>query len=232
MEFNSASSSFQPLRTALAGGLAAAGPTHIVYGRVERLGESSTSTSGLSESTPGSAGQKRTQSLPCPESLRTQRQDIVYVNSSSSASSLRGDAAQTQSGESAEHGLTQEFRLAENSTSQNKSINLEAAEAPSAVEPASAAAAEAQGLPSPGSAAHDLGKCKPCLFLVESIGCISGEGCAFCHFPHNRRTMPRPSKGKRDRFRKYLEKIDVKPKATTGQSQQGTSSQPSMLVTL
>nr|ABO47901.1 unknown [Alexandrium fundyense] len=226
MSMAGAASSVQPLGTAPSV-LSVAGPTHIVYGSVERLGESSSGTSGLSETSHGSVNKKRTRSLPLP--LRSNRQDIVYVNSSSSASSLRGEAAPTHSAEPVEHSIPE---LAENSASQGKSISLQAAEVPSPVEPASAAAAEAQGLPSPGSAAHDLGKCKPCLFLVESIGCISGEGCSFCHFPHNRRTMPRPSKGKRDRFRKYLEKIEVKPKTTTDQGQGGTSAQPSMLVTL
>jgi hypothetical protein len=35
-------------------------------------------------------------------------------------------------------------------------------------------------LPSPGSAGHSLGTCKPCAFLYTK-GCANGENCEFCH---------------------------------------------------
>mmetsp|Transcript_52855 Transcript_52855/g.146475 ORF Transcript_52855/g.146475 Transcript_52855/m.146475 type:complete len:203 (-) Transcript_52855:347-955(-) len=64
-----------------------------------------------------------------------------------------------------------------------------------------------EDLPSIGSAAHANGTCKPCLFLYEPIGCNSGYQCTFCHLPHNKKNSGRLSKGKRDRFRKLVNKM-------------------------
>lgn len=58
-----------------------------------------------------------------------------------------------------------------------------------------------------GSAGHEDGTCKPCLFISSPFGCVSGAECGFCHFRHNRSDKPRPSKLKRERFKKYQAKI-------------------------
>lgn len=60
---------------------------------------------------------------------------------------------------------------------------------------------------SQGSTGHDTGNCKPCLFVSSPFGCVSGVECGFCHFRHNRSDKPRPSKLKRERFKKYQEKM-------------------------
>jgi len=66
-----------------------------------------------------------------------------------------------------------------------------------------------KGLPSAGSVNHEAGTCKPCLFLYQNIGCKADASCPFCHLPHNRKTLARQSKGKRDRFRKLLSKLEA-----------------------
>lgn len=51
---------------------------------------------------------------------------------------------------------------------------------------------------------HDCGDCKPCLFVQTPVGCKEGSDCSFCHLRHSRSKFPRPGKGKRDRFKRYL----------------------------
>jgi hypothetical protein len=63
----------------------------------------------------------------------------------------------------------------------------------------------AEGVPmSLGSAGH-LGDCKPCLFYHTEVGCSSGIFCEYCHFSHPRGAVSRPSKAKRDRYRRKIE---------------------------
>mmetsp|Transcript_39409 Transcript_39409/g.117994 ORF Transcript_39409/g.117994 Transcript_39409/m.117994 type:complete len:458 (-) Transcript_39409:94-1467(-) len=38
-----------------------------------------------------------------------------------------------------------------------------------------------EGLPSRGSALHDLGECNPCAWFWKAVGCHNGRDCAFCH---------------------------------------------------
>lgn len=38
-----------------------------------------------------------------------------------------------------------------------------------------------EGLPSRGSAQHEMGKCKPCAFVHRPAGCVEGATCRFCH---------------------------------------------------
>lgn len=61
-------------------------------------------------------------------------------------------------------------------------------------------------LPSIGSAAHFTDSCRPCLFAHTRIGCREGENCTRCHFTHCGQRRARPSKGKRDRYRKLIER--------------------------
>lgn len=65
-----------------------------------------------------------------------------------------------------------------------------------------------EGLVSAGSALHDAGKCKPCLFLKSKVGCDKGVDCRFCHLHHKRSENPRPCKGKRDWYKKMLARSD------------------------
>lgn len=74
-----------------------------------------------------------------------------------------------------------------------------------------------QGLPSVGSVLHEAGTCKPCLFMHTKIGCQNGETCEFCHFRHKRSGKARPCKGKRERYRKLVER------ATGGSNGEGSS---------
>lgn len=59
-----------------------------------------------------------------------------------------------------------------------------------------------------GSARHDVGGCKPCLFVHTHVGCQNGSLCEFCHYVHKRKSKPRPCKGKRDRYRKLLMRME------------------------
>merc|ERR1719265_117889 len=59
-----------------------------------------------------------------------------------------------------------------------------------------------------GSAQHEAGLCQPCLFALTKVGCRNGSSCDFCHLGHKRKHKPRPCKGKRDRYRKLLARIE------------------------
>lgn len=61
---------------------------------------------------------------------------------------------------------------------------------------------------SAGSANHEFGTCKPCAFIRTNVGCLNGVDCEFCHFRHSRRIKPRPCKGKRDRYRRIVAKME------------------------
>merc|ERR1712176_548806 len=71
-----------------------------------------------------------------------------------------------------------------------------------------------------GSINHDTGTCKPCLFSNSKTGCQNGRMCQFCHFPHKRKDKPRPCKGKRERYRKLIQRmedlIEADPDPDTG----------------
>lgn len=61
-----------------------------------------------------------------------------------------------------------------------------------------------------GSIAHVSGGCKVCIFAHSKLGCSNGVACGFCHFPHKRgrrKNKLRPCKGKRDRYRKLLNRL-------------------------
>jgi len=58
-----------------------------------------------------------------------------------------------------------------------------------------------------GSAGHPE-NCKPCLFVFTKVGCQNGVICTFCHFKHKRGNRPRPCKGKRNRYRKLMERME------------------------
>jgi len=87
-----------------------------------------------------------------------------------------------------------------------------------------------RALESVGSARHDTGMCTPCLFFYTNVGCHNGAECEFCHYQHKRKSKPRPCKGKRDRYRKLLMRMeqnardvdklnpDEDPDATTSES--------------
>lgn len=59
-----------------------------------------------------------------------------------------------------------------------------------------------------GSAGHP-DNCKPCLFVFTVVGCQNGVFCTFCHFKHKRGNRPRPCKGKRNRYRKLMERMET-----------------------
>lgn len=59
-----------------------------------------------------------------------------------------------------------------------------------------------------GSAKHDEDGCKPCLFVHTHVGCQNGSNCEFCHYIHKRKNKARPCKGKRERYRKLLLRME------------------------
>jgi len=67
---------------------------------------------------------------------------------------------------------------------------------------------ETGNVTSMGSALHWEDQCKPCLFVHTKVGCQNGASCEFCHFPHKRKNKPRPCKGKRDRYRKLISRME------------------------
>lgn len=58
-----------------------------------------------------------------------------------------------------------------------------------------------------GSEGHDA-NCKVCLFVFSPAGCENGVLCTFCHFNHKRAHRPRPCKGKRNRFKKLVARVE------------------------
>jgi len=51
-------------------------------------------------------------------------------------------------------------------------------------------------LPSVGSASHDQGTCKPCMFNFKAGSCIKGMLCEFCHVGHNSKNKRKYRTGK------------------------------------
>jgi len=64
------------------------------------------------------------------------------------------------------------------------------------------------GLPSEGSALHAAGLCRPCAFVNSKAGCRNDMNCAFCHAPHQTESKRRPCKAKRDRVRRFIERME------------------------
>mmetsp|Transcript_42163 Transcript_42163/g.106139 ORF Transcript_42163/g.106139 Transcript_42163/m.106139 type:complete len:281 (-) Transcript_42163:37-879(-) len=58
-----------------------------------------------------------------------------------------------------------------------------------------------------GSIDHAFDTCRPCVFKRSKLGCHSGIQCNFCHLPHKRKSKQRPCKGKRDRHKKLIERV-------------------------
>jgi len=58
-----------------------------------------------------------------------------------------------------------------------------------------------------GSIHHAADTCRPCVFQRSKLGCHSGVQCQFCHLPHKRKSKQRPCKGKRDRHKKLIERV-------------------------
>jgi hypothetical protein len=62
---------------------------------------------------------------------------------------------------------------------------------------------------SAGSALHEEGRCKPCLFLnsklsgSEEVGCFQGANCPYCHLRHSKKVLSkcRPNRERRERYR-------------------------------
>ncbi len=61
-----------------------------------------------------------------------------------------------------------------------------------------------------GSMLHEKDMCKVCVFAFAG-NCTNGVFCEFCHLPHRRalrKTAMRPCKGKRDRYRKLVSRLE------------------------
>mmetsp|Transcript_19985 Transcript_19985/g.43455 ORF Transcript_19985/g.43455 Transcript_19985/m.43455 type:complete len:257 (-) Transcript_19985:294-1064(-) len=73
---------------------------------------------------------------------------------------------------------------------------------------------KAPGEFSVGSAKHDTGGCRRCLFYDSPVGCVKGVDCDFCHLQHFRSSCTRPSKAKRERYTRLFQEIaDKRAKA-------------------
>mmetsp|Transcript_46669 Transcript_46669/g.117407 ORF Transcript_46669/g.117407 Transcript_46669/m.117407 type:complete len:278 (+) Transcript_46669:46-879(+) len=64
-------------------------------------------------------------------------------------------------------------------------------------------------LPSRGSKLHSRRRCRPCAFVRSVAGCQDGAACKFCHMMHigAEKMQVRPCKGKRDRHKKFIDKL-------------------------
>jgi len=93
-------------------------------------------------------------------------------------------------------------------TSESSMTMSDSAESAGASFPLKVSAADEGCIVSLGSALHDLGGCKPCLFVNTHFGCQNGSLCEFCHFQHNRKAKQRPCKAKRDRYKKLLTRMN------------------------
>lgn len=96
----------------------------------------------------------------------------------------------------------------DDSTSNSGVSFTESSQDSSALEGASPNPLSNLAVPSLGSARHELEACKPCLFVHTEAGCQKGALCDFCHYPHKRKSKPRPCKGKRDRYRRLLTRME------------------------
>lgn len=47
--------------------------------------------------------------------------------------------------------------------------------------------------------------CRPCAFLLKTVGCRNADSCTFCHLDHEFPKAPRPSKPKRDECKRLVE---------------------------
>lgn len=64
-----------------------------------------------------------------------------------------------------------------------------------------------------GGLKHGTGKCKPCHYFATTTGCVNGQDCHFCHFPHTKKSRPRPCKSKRLQCKKFISVMeDLKTK--------------------
>jgi hypothetical protein len=79
---------------------------------------------------------------------------------------------------------------------------------------------EDENVMSVGSALHDQDMCRPCLFVYTKVGCQNGARCEFCHFAHKRKNKPRPCKGKRDRYRKLINRMEQQMEDAKAQGQE------------
>lgn len=101
------------------------------------------------------------------------------------------------------------FENSSNSNSFNSTSSQSGADFGGGFGDGSSAARNSTDFPSLGSAKHESGTCKPCMFAGTDEGCMLGKDCRFCHIldeHHIRRKKLRPCKGKRDRFRSLLSK--------------------------
>mmetsp|Transcript_57598 Transcript_57598/g.122478 ORF Transcript_57598/g.122478 Transcript_57598/m.122478 type:complete len:203 (-) Transcript_57598:372-980(-) len=74
-----------------------------------------------------------------------------------------------------------------------------------------------EGAMSKGSQLHSSGKCTPCKFFRSRRGCMNGQDCELCHFPHQEMTT--------SAIRKFARQVAVqKAESRASQSDCGSSS--------
>jgi hypothetical protein len=61
---------------------------------------------------------------------------------------------------------------------------------------------------SKGSKLHDIGRCKPCHYVISRSGCFNGADCSFCHLSHPRKSRPRPCKTKREQCKRIVDMLE------------------------
>lgn len=66
------------------------------------------------------------------------------------------------------------------------------------------------GIWTPGAALHADSHCTPCKYIFTEKSCAEGSNCEYCHLKHESghpKLKFRPCRGKRNRFRKMIEKM-------------------------
>merc|ERR1712008_178499 len=78
-----------------------------------------------------------------------------------------------------------------------------------------------------GGVLHESGSCRPCRNMLAGKGCDKGMRCCFCHYPHDpvppsvaemdpgdqSRTLTRPCKAQREKYRKLGTKMEEQIRA-------------------
>eukprot|EP00928_Gymnodinium_smaydae_P042163 TRINITY_DN28431_c0_g1_i1.p1 TRINITY_DN28431_c0_g1~~TRINITY_DN28431_c0_g1_i1.p1 ORF type:complete len:227 (+),score=38.52 TRINITY_DN28431_c0_g1_i1:55-735(+) len=64
-------------------------------------------------------------------------------------------------------------------------------------------------LPSVGSATHEMGTCKPCLYAHSDVGCKKGASCRYCHIRHAKKSRARPCKMTRQKCKEIAREVDA-----------------------
>lgn len=184
------------------------GPAHHIWGEPEVLSCYSTSTSNSSgQSTHLSSTQFASREKHLPKSVQEHLKQNIARRAESPTSTDSDPAFGPRLQEKAQGSSS---RRRSSSREQRRQDPSKAGAPSSSADAEAPAAGEGSGgLPSQGSALHDVGECRPCLYLSSKLGCLNGEACRFCHLAHAKKSRPRPCKATRIQCKQIASMIDT-----------------------